>query len=168
MVQRSLQEECSAASDLPSSEEMTDAEIEALFYQVRWPRMGEPTCPRCGTGDPYPIKSRRMWRCSNFRQCRADFTLLSGTLFHAGKLPLRVYLAACEAFANRLQWRCGREIARAARVSEKVGYALSLKLETLVSKEETLTPGEVLMRALRADPQPQVWNKLLRRNRAWG
>lgn len=138
---------------------MSDADIEALFYRLRWPPKGQPFCPRCGVGNAYMLSEYRHWRCSN-STCRKDFTLLSGTLLAGAKLPLRTYYLALDAFANRTTWKCGSQIQRAAQMNSKAGYLLSVKLHSLLADEsERISTEELIRRALHAKPQPEHWNK---------
>lgn len=143
---------------------MTDTDIEEMFSRLRWPPNGEPRCPKCGSEARYEIQCRSfrnsaLWRCAN-PPCRTDFSLLSRTLLANGKLPLRSYLLAFEAFANRTTWKCGNQIQRAAKMNSKAGYLLSLKLHSLLKHEnERVTTEELLRRALHTKPQPEHWRR---------
>src|SRR5712671_1716127 len=78
---------------------MTDAEAETTFRKVRWADTdGEPVCPACGGVDAYDCRRPNgapRFRCS---ACRKDFSITSGTLFAAHKLPLKAYLVAIAIF----------------------------------------------------------------------
>ncbi len=77
-----------------------------LFESLRWPG-GPTTCPHCGatghcrlvnaaagvsrptrTGRP---SARRVWRCG---RCRAQFSVLTGTVFERTRVPLSVWVHA--------------------------------------------------------------------------
>lgn len=81
---------------------------EAAAYEylerLRW--KGEPGCPHCGVKDSrhYFLKpsngtsratrtgaqsQRRVWKC---RDCRRQFSVLTGTIFHGSKVPVRTWI----------------------------------------------------------------------------
>ena len=80
---------------------MSDADAETMFAKVRWPEtQGAPVCPSCGGLNAYTCRRPNgalRFRC---RACQKDFTLTSGTLFAAHKMPLRAYLAAIAIFCK--------------------------------------------------------------------
>src|SRR5436309_13230971 len=79
---------------------------EAAAYKfledMRW--NGEPVCPHCGADRPYFLNpenrvsrrtrtggesQRRVWKC---RACRKQFSVLTGTIFHGSKIPIRTWV----------------------------------------------------------------------------
>src|SRR5437899_585536 len=80
---------------------------EASAYQfleeLRWG--DRPVCPHCGSvRPPYFLKPRqdegrktrtgtvthrRLWKCAD---CRKQFSVLTGTIFHGSKIPVRTWL----------------------------------------------------------------------------
>jgi transposase-like protein len=78
------------------------AEADACKYleELRW--LNEPVCPHCGSVDDHyfptpqngtsratrtgPASQHRVWKC---RACRKQFTVLTGTIFHGTKTPVR-------------------------------------------------------------------------------
>jgi rubredoxin len=80
---------------------LTDEQAFALFGEVRWGRDADPVCPSCGVAEQHWfLASRRQWRC---RACGHTFSVTSGTLFAAHKLPLQVYLAAIAIYTNAVK-----------------------------------------------------------------
>lgn len=69
----------------------TEANCEAALERARWP--GGFVCPECGEREHscFHVENRRYWQCSH---CRGQWTVRSGTLFHASKLPLTKWFQA--------------------------------------------------------------------------
>ena len=59
------------------------------YAQIRW--NNEPTCPHCGCVDAYTTK--RGFRC-RAKECKKDFTVTTGTIFHNSNIPLRIWFAS--------------------------------------------------------------------------
>jgi transposase-like protein len=109
---------------LASIFQLSDAEAEATFKEVRWAStQGRPICPSCESPDPYDCRQPNgaaRYRC---RGCMRHFSITSGTLFASRKRPLKVYFAAiatrparqrrsaapcaCLGAAGRCSWRLG-------------------------------------------------------------
>lgn len=161
MVRAQVQAEPTKAGDIPASE-MTDDDIHWLFRRLRWPPDGAPICPNCGSDKSYYMPQYRRWKCRDWRTCPRQFTVLAGTLFDGGKMQLRSYLAACEAFCAPRPASIrgpGGLISRAAGMNPKAATLLAMKLRSLVADGETVSVVELLRRALHAKPMPEVWNR---------
>jgi transposase-like protein len=81
----------------------TEADAYLFLEQLRWGQ--RPVCPHCGSvGDHYFLtpangrsrktrtgsaSERRVWKC---RDCRKQFSVLTGTPFHGTKIPIRTWL----------------------------------------------------------------------------
>lgn len=59
------------------------------YQQIRWG--DEVACPHCGSVKVYTTK--RGFRCGE-KECRKDFTVTTGTIFHNSKISLRIWFAA--------------------------------------------------------------------------
>ena len=59
------------------------------YQQIRW--NGDVACPHCGSLKVYTTK--RGFRCGD-SECRKDFTVTTGTIFHNSNIPLRLWFAA--------------------------------------------------------------------------
>ena len=115
---------------------LTDLEAETLFRKVRWADTdGQAVCPHCGGLDAYecrrPNKSLR-FRC---KQCQKDFTITSGTLFAAHKMPLRSYLAAIALFCNEVKGKSMLAMSRDLGISYKAAFVLGHKMREAMSEE---------------------------------
>jgi transposase-like protein len=104
---------------------MSDEQAEAMFCKVRWADTnGAPVCPHCGGLDAYDC--RRPSGASRFRcvGCGEDFSITSGTLFAAHKLPLKAYLAAIAVFCNEVKGKSMLAMSRDLGVSYKTAFVL--------------------------------------------
>jgi len=81
-----------------------EAEAYELLEQLRWGT--RPVCAHCGTAHVVFIRPmngesrrtrtgsmspRRVWKC---RECRKQFSALTGTIFHGTKIPVRTCIGA--------------------------------------------------------------------------
>lgn len=104
----------------------TEADAYLLLEDLRWG--GEPpACPKCGTvGSTYYIRpidgteiretrtgsrsQRRVWRC---RACKKQFSVLTDTIFHGTKVPVRTWLLVifevCAAKNSVAAWGISRK-----------------------------------------------------------
>src|SRR5689334_623467 len=83
----------------------TEADAYLLPEELRWGRNGPKACPHCGaTGRFYFLtpkdgtgrktrtgatSERRVWKCAG---CRKQFSVLTGTVLHGSKIPVRTWL----------------------------------------------------------------------------
>ena len=115
---------------------MTDAESEAMFRQVRWPETkGEPVCPHCGSLTVYDCRRPNgapRWRC---KDCKADFSITSGTLFAFHKMQLRAYLAAVAIFCNEVKGKSMLALSRDLGVQYKSAFVLAHKLREAMASD---------------------------------
>jgi transposase-like protein len=115
---------------------MSDEQAETTFCKVRWPdNDGKPVCPRCGGLDAYSARrptGALRFRC---RECKADFTITSGTLFDSHKLPLKGYLAAIAIFCNEVKGKSMLAMSRDLGVSYKTAFVLCHKMREAMAVE---------------------------------
>jgi len=74
---------------------------------------------RCGTLDPYYVKSRRIWKC---RACAKQFSVKVGTIFEDSPIGLDKWLAAMWMIANAKNGISSYEIHRALGVTQKTAW----------------------------------------------
>ena len=115
---------------------MSDADAETMFRNIRWADTnGDPVCPSCGGLNAYECRRATgslRFRC---RECRADFTVTSGTLFASHKLPLRMYLGAIAIFCNEVKGKAALALSRDLGVSYKSAFVLAHKLREAMAEE---------------------------------
>jgi transposase-like protein len=118
---------------------MTPVEAYLFLEALRWPN--GPVCPHCGHPRAYYITPengvsrrnhngtmsvRRVWRCA---QCRKQFSVLTGTLFHGSRIPANVLvsiLAEGPATGSSVRKLAGRhpiDHSTAKRILQKVRSA---------------------------------------------
>src|SRR5262245_55316005 len=119
---------------------LSDDEAFQVFKECRW-EGGEPVCPKCGSLTIYTCASRRIFKC---KDCKAQFSVTSGTLFANRKLAMRDYLAAIALFVNGAKGVSMLQIGRDLNVSYKTAFVLCHKLrEAMASAQPTQLSGEV-------------------------
>src|SRR5262245_185318 len=69
----------------------TDGECRAYREELRWPNGVE--CPRCKGKSISRIKERKVLEC-NALDCRYQFSVTAGTIFHDSHLPLPKWFLA--------------------------------------------------------------------------
>jgi hypothetical protein len=115
---------------------MSDAEAETTFRQLRWAETdGEAVCPKCGCFDAYEYRRETGALCFECRECKAHFSITSGTLFASHKLPLRMYLAAIAIFMNEVKGKSMLAMSRDLGLSYKSAFVLGHKLREAMAAE---------------------------------
>ena len=79
---------------------MSEAEAYRWFCRARWPDRGEPWCPRCGNVKVWTVRRRR-YKCGA-KQCRAEFSATSGTIYANRKLLGDAYMEHDEKTVSEL------------------------------------------------------------------
>ena len=80
---------------------MTEKQADTMFRKVRCSDTnGKSVCPNCVSLNYYDLSTRKVYKC---KHCYKQFSVTSGTLFSAHKLPLRTYLLAIEFFTMKLK-----------------------------------------------------------------
>lgn len=105
-----------------SREVTTEAEAYAYLEGLRW--KGCPTCAHCDGSDVYLItpkngtsratrtgaqSERRVWKC---RECSKQFSVLTGTIMHGTKLPIRIWVLVYFDFMSAKNGMSAREVER--------------------------------------------------------
>ncbi len=81
----------------------TEADAYAFMEELRWG--DRPVCPHCGSVRKHyfltpkadegrttrrgKVSERRVWKCAD---CRRQFSVLTGTIFHGTKIPVKTWL----------------------------------------------------------------------------
>lgn len=115
---------------------MSDAEAETAFRKIRWASTdGAPSCPKCGVLEPYEYRRETGALCFECRDCKAHFSITSGTLFASHKKPLRDYLAAIAIFCNEVKGKSMLALSRDLGLSYKSAFVLAHKLREAMAEE---------------------------------
>lgn len=108
---------------------------------LRWPSSnGHPTCPKCGHDEVYFRKSRRTFLC---KQCRKDFSIISGTIFAFSKVSAKdLILAAC-IFVGGAKGVSGLQISRYMGRQYKSSFVLAHKMREAMQRPDLGLGGVV-------------------------
>ena len=98
---------------------MSEQEAFDLLRDLRWPD-SEPVCPHCKHVGAWTIngrqrrvdgrtESRPLFKCKA-TDCRRQFTITSGTLFHSHKLPLTKLLLQLFEFSRGAKGRAALDL----------------------------------------------------------
>jgi len=105
----------------------TDAAAEEVLAAVRWAdNDGKPVCPWCSNKVIYRIKTRRLFRCTN---CKKDYSVTTGTIFHGQKIGFKKCLQALALFeANENSSYTITQFAHELGLTYKAGWVIWKKL----------------------------------------
>ncbi len=111
----------------------TEADAYEFLEELRW--NGRPVCPHCGSvRKPYFLKpsngktrkttrgaasERRVWKCAD---CRKQFSVLTGTVFHGSHIPVRTWVFIVFEFASSKNGVSAREIERKYDLTPKSAW----------------------------------------------
>jgi transposase-like protein len=130
----------SAAHDLSLDElySMSPEDQLRLLARARWGSETEQACPRCSVFRSHRFKPKRQrWRC---RDCDHEFTIKSGTVFHASKLPLRKLLSAVWFFTRTANSTSAIELSFHIGVKVVTAWLLWHKLREVVTRTMSREP----------------------------
>jgi transposase-like protein len=153
----------------------TEADAYLLLEELRW--AGRVMCPHCGafgrcfylnpengvsrltrTG---AVSQRRVWKCGD---CRKQFSVLTGTIFHGTKIPVRTWLLVIFEMCAAKNGISAREVERKYELTAKTAWFMlhrireAMKLEPLagllsgaMQADETWIGGDPKNRHRNAD-----------------
>jgi transposase-like protein len=124
----------------------TEADAYRYLEDMRWG--DRPVCPHCGSvRKPYFLKpangrsrkttngaasERRVWKCAD---CRKQFTVLTGTIFHGTKIPVRTWVFLIFEFASSKNGISAREIERKYGLTPKSAWFAMQRLREAMKLE---------------------------------
>jgi transposase-like protein len=136
----------------------TEADAYKFLEDLRWPD-GEPVCPHCGVKaqhyflNPQDGQSRktrtgsrsqrRVWKC---RACRKQFSVLTGTIFHGSKIPVRSWVFVVFEMASSKNGVSAREIERKYGLTAKTAWYMCHRIREAMKREPmtSLLSGRVI------------------------
>jgi len=111
----------------------TDADAYEFLEDLRW--NGKPVCPHCGSVRKHyfltpangasrktrtgTASERRVWKCAD---CRKQFSVLTGTLLHGSKIPLRKWVFVIFEMCSSKNGVSAREIERKYNLTPKSAW----------------------------------------------
>jgi transposase-like protein len=123
----------------------TEADAYKFLEDLRW--NGQPACPHCGSADPYFLNpengktrttrtgsqsERRVWKC---RACRKQFSVLTGTIFHGTKIPVRTWVFVVFEMASSKNGVAAREIQRKYGLTAKSAWFMLHRVREAMKRE---------------------------------
>jgi hypothetical protein len=100
---------------------LSEDDAYGLFVDFRWAKnAGTPYCPRCGSLEPYSVRRRR-FRCSE-AECRAEFSVTSGTVFANRKLSFKKIIMAIWEEITAAKGMAALHLSRKLNVQYKTAY----------------------------------------------
>jgi transposase-like protein len=129
-----------------SDELRTEADAYAYLERMRW---GDtPICPHCGSvrkhyflkpGNGKARKTRtgsaserRVWKCAD---CRKQFTVLVGTIFHGTKIPVRTWVFVIFEMCASKNGVAAREIERKYGLTAKSAWFMTHRIREAMKRE---------------------------------
>jgi transposase-like protein len=121
-----------------------EADAYKFLEDLRW--NGEPVCSHCGADRPYFLKARdgerrtrtgstsqrRVWKC---RACRKQFSVLTGTIFHGTKIPLRTWVLVVFEMASSKNGVAAREIERKYGLTPKSAWFMMHRIREAMKRD---------------------------------
>ena len=123
----------------------TEADAYEYLEDLRW--RGQPVCPHCGGIEPYfltpkngtdrktrtgSVSQRRVWKC---RECRKQFSVLTGTIFHGTKIPVRTWVLVIFEMASSKNGVAAREIERKHGLTPKSAWFMMHRIREAMKRE---------------------------------
>jgi transposase-like protein len=124
----------------------TEGDAYRVLEEMRWG--DRPICPHCGSVRKHyfltpsngtarktrtgSASERRVWKCAD---CRKQFTVLVGTIFHGSKIPLRIWLLVIFDACSAKNGISAREVERKYGLTAKSAWFLMHRLREAMKRE---------------------------------
>ncbi len=124
----------------------TEADAYEFLEELRW--NGQPVCPHCGSvRKPYFLtpkdgasrktrtgakSERRVWKCAD---CRKQFSVLTGTIFHGTKIPVRTWVFVVFEMCASKNGVAAREIQRKYGLTGKSAWFVLHRIREGMKRE---------------------------------
>ena len=104
-----------------------EASAVAWFEGLRWPTEDDRLCPKCGSDRTYETPNRKPmpYRC---RACRGYFSVRTGSVMAASKLPLRLWVFAIYQMHTGIKGTSSMKLHRELGVTQKTAWFLMHRL----------------------------------------
>jgi transposase-like protein len=100
----------------------TQEACEKYLAKMRWPN--GVTCPRCGSKTVTYMESRHQWQC----ECRYQFSVTSGTVFHKTHMDLPRWLMAIWLVCHSPKGISSKQIERELGVTYKTAWYMTRRI----------------------------------------
>jgi len=128
-------------------------------------------CPHCGViADHYHLQpengfsrittrgtysERRVWKC---RDCRKQFSVTTGTIFHGSKVSLRIWLFVFFEMCANKNGIAAREIARKYGVAPKTAWFMTQRIREAMNSRGGLMSGNIVADETYIGGKPENWH----------
>ncbi len=133
----------------------TEADAYRYLEDLRW--NGRPICPHCGSVRKHYFlrpangrnrktrtgsrSERRVWKCGD---CRKQFSVLTGTIFHRTKVPLRVWILVIFDACTAKNGISAREVERKYGVCPRTAWHMMHRLREAMRQEHLPRPDSAV------------------------
>ena len=120
----------------------SEEQCRKALVRLRWPHGF--VCPACGHRDHCELAGRGLFHCN---RCKRQTSPTAGTIFHATKLPLRLWFAAIHLIVTAKSVVSSVELARRLGVRQPTAWAMKYKIMAVMARREgeTRLSGRVEM-----------------------
>lgn len=138
-----------------SREIHTESDAYLYLENLRW--HGTPVCPKCASTDVHYVEpsngvsrttaggsqsERRVWKC---QPCRKQFSVLTGTMMHATKIPVRTWVMVIFEMCSSKNGVAAREIERKYGLCPRTAWHMLHRIREAMSHDDaTLFSGDVV------------------------
>ncbi|WP_052184269.1 IS1595 family transposase [Psychroserpens sp. Hel_I_66] len=110
------------------------------YAQIRW--NGEPACPHCGSLKVYTTK--RGFRCGD-SECKKDFTVTTGTIFHNSNISLRIWFASIFLATTHKKGISSVQLALDLGITQKSAWHVLHRIREMLREKSPQMLGESKM-----------------------
>lgn len=111
----------------------SDKEFRDYLIQKRWPK--EIRCTFCGGNQVIPRRDSGRFKC---KCCNRSFSVTSGTIMHATKIPLSKWFMAISIIANAKKGVSSLQLSRDLGVNKNTAWYLQMRIRSAMDEDPTL------------------------------
>ncbi len=117
--------------------EIEESRVYEHFFRLRWPQGVK--CPECDCSSIYTRRSKKrnhshVFRCS---ECRASFSLKSGTFFQNARLPLSRWIELINLMLSRPEGLSSTELARKLNIRQASAWWCLRRLRAVARRNHS-------------------------------
>lgn len=126
----------------------TEADAYKLMEELVWPGGEPPACPHCSAAEKFyylapkdgtdgrktrtgAVSQRRVWKCS---ACRKQFSVMTGSIFHGSKIPLRTWLLVLFEMVSSKNGVAARELERKYGLTPKSAWFMTQRIREAMKR----------------------------------
>jgi transposase-like protein len=128
----------------------TEGDAYEFMEELIW--AGRPVCPHCGSVRKHyfltpkaaegrkartgKVTERRVWKCAD---CRRQFSILTGTIFHGSKIPVKTWLFVLVEVCASKNGVAAREIQRKYELTPKSAWFMVHRIREAMKRDDAFT-----------------------------